>query len=103
MTREEVLALVSRGDIEEIRRLADEGALSLLSDADKSVLTRAAAGAGQAAMLRYLFEHHHLYGTDPDNEGRTLLHHAAISGDAQTVRFVTQTLGYHPLDADGRA
>lgn len=102
MTREEVLAMVSRGDIEEIRRLADEGALSLLTDADKSALTRAAAGAGQAAMLRYLFEHHHLYGTDPDSEGRTLLHHAAISGDAQTVRFATQTLGYHPLDADGR-
>ena len=100
MTPGTALAAVARGDIGEIRRLADKGALSGLTDADKSALTRAAAGAGQAAMLRYLFEHHHLYGTDPDGEGRTLLHHAAMSGDAQTVRFTVETLGYHPLDAD---
>ena len=69
--------------------------------ADKQQLTRAAARSGQAGILRWLFEHH-LYSADPDAHGRTLLHEAASSGDAETVRFAADVLGFDPLTGDDR-
>ena len=51
-------------------------------------------------MLRFLFENHHLYSADPDHRGRNLLHAAASSGDADTVRFAMDVLGFDPLSGD---
>ncbi len=66
---------------------------------DRTALVREAAQAGDAERLRYLFEHH-LYAADPDPTGRTLLHDAALSGDADTVRFAMDVLGFDPLCGD---
>lgn len=68
---------------------------------DKAELVRQAARSGDAERLRYLFEHH-LYTADPDSAGRTLLHEAALSGDADTVRFAMDVLGFDPLGGDVR-
>ncbi len=100
MLPEGVLDLVARGDLAGLERLAQSGALAGLSGDDKNALTRQAALAGQAAALRGLFERHHLYATDPDARGRTLLHCAAESGDADTVSFCMDVLGYDPLSGD---
>lgn len=100
MTLEQVLTVVRAGETAEIDRLAQDSALDFLTEEDKNTLTRAAARAGQAEMLRHVFEHHHLYGTDADQEGRTLLHLAAMSGDADTVRFAADVLCFDPMEAD---
>lgn len=100
MTMNDVLALVRRGDCAAIDRLYDEGGLNDLENEEKNLLAREAAKAGQAQMLRHLFEHHHLYGTDDDRQGRTLLHFAAQSGDAETIAFARNVLGYDALTAD---
>lgn len=99
-----LIALVEAGDPGPLDALAAAGQLEGFTDADKSVLTHAAARAGNSAMLRCLFERWHLYSTDPDPAGRTLLHDAARSGDGETVRFVLDILGFDPLsgDASGR-
>ncbi|MBR1584681.1 MAG: family 43 glycosylhydrolase [Clostridia bacterium] len=104
MDIQQAAALVAAGNIQAIDRLAAAGAWDSLTEDDKNTLTRAAARAGQAAMLRHLFEHHHMYATDPDPRGRTPLHFAAMSGDEATVRFAVDVLGFDPLtgDADGR-
>ena len=70
------------------------------SPEEKNMLSRAAALAGHAGLLRRLFENDHLYGTDPDEKGRTLLHYAAMSGDAETTRFAMDVLGFDPLEGD---
>ena len=67
---------------------------------EKNMLSRAAARAGYAGLLRRLFERDHLYGTDPDEQGRTLLHYAAMSGDEDTTRFTLDVLGFDPLEGD---
>ncbi len=99
MTKE-LVRLVKAGDITGLDALAAGGALESLPEDAKNMLTRTAARAGQAAMLRHLFEYHHLYGTDPDHQGRTVLHFAARSGDAESVRFSVDVLGFDPLTGD---
>lgn len=100
MTLTQVLAVIRSGDTAAIDLLAATGELAFLTNDDKCELTRAAARAGQAAMLRHVFEHHHLNGTDEDERGRTILHFAAMSGDADTVAFAANVLGYDPMTAD---
>ena len=100
MSLEKLRDLVSSGDIAGVDALAENGALEPASADEKNRLTRTAARAGRSAMLRHLFEHHHLYGTDPDEQGRTPLHFAAMSGDRETVRFAMDVLGFDPMTAD---
>ena len=104
MNLEKVLELVRSGDTAGVDALAQTGALESVTAEEKHLLTRAAALAGQSAMLRHLFEYHHLYNADPDDQGRTILHFAARSGDAETVRFAMDVLGFDPMtgDADGK-
>ena len=80
-----LLDLVKKGDVAGLDALTARENLETISDAGKNELTRAAAKAGQARMLRHLFEAHHLFAADPDEEGRTLLHEAAGSGNAETA------------------
>ena len=100
MITEHVLKAIRTGDCSTIDRLAENGVFDEISVEDKSLLVRTAAEAGQSAMLRFLFEYHHLYSTEPDAHGRTLLHSAALSGDADTVRFAVEVLGLDPLCGD---
>lgn len=100
MNLTQVLTVVQSGDIAAIDRLAAAGELTSLTNEDKCELTRAAAQAGHAKMLRHVFENHHLHSTDEDDRGRTILHFAAMSGDAETVAFAANVLGYDPMTAD---
>ena len=100
MMTEQVLASVRAGDTGTIGRLAEQGFFDEFTAEEKGLLVRTAAEAGQSTMLRYLFEYHHLYSTEPDSRGRTLLHAAAFSGDADTVRFAADVLGLDPLGGD---
>lgn len=103
MNLQSVLTLIGSGDPTALEQLAD-GAAPDPDDVraeDKQALSRAAARAGQAGILRWLFEHH-LYSVDPDAHGRTLLHEAASSGDADTVCFALDVLGFDPLAGDDR-
>ena len=102
MIPEQVLDAVRSGDCRAVGSLAEGGCLEGISAEDKALLVRSAAEAGQGAMLRFLFENRHLYSADPDPEGRTLLHAAASSGDADTVLFAMDVLGFDPLGGDLR-
>ena len=100
MIQDSILELIRSGNCSAVGQLAGNGLFDSVTSEEKSLLVRTAAHAGQASMLRFLFENHHLYSTDPDFRGRTLLHEAACSGDAETVRFAMDTLGFDPLSGD---
>ncbi|MBQ3705236.1 MAG: family 43 glycosylhydrolase [Clostridia bacterium] len=102
MNPEELLNLVQSGDLTGLDALAECNGLESVPPDVKNLLTRTAARAGQSAVLRHLFEHLHLYGTDPDGQGRTVLHFAAMSGDRETLRFALDVLGFDPLAGDAR-
>ena len=101
MSVQQALAFMERGDLPAFFRAAAALPAESLSPEEKAELTRAAARLGQAKALRYLFEHH-LYSADADDQGRTLLHEAARSGDAETARFAMDVLGFDPLCGDCR-
>ena len=100
MELQKIISIVTQGDLEGLAALTAAGETEGFSPEEKCEITRAAARAGQAAVLRALFERFHLYGVEEDAEGRTLLHYAARSGDAATVFFCLSTLGYDPLAGD---
>lgn len=100
MNMEKALSLIAAGDCRAVDRLAGQGTFSGISAEEKRLLVSCAARNGQAGMLRFLFENHHLYSAEPDSTGRTLLHGAAQSGDADTVRFAMDVLGFDPLQGD---
>jgi len=96
-----ILSFIKRGDLPAFFQSAAALEAESVSPEEKETLVRAAARAGQAEILRYLFEHH-LYTADLDAEGRTLLHEAALSGNAETARFAMDVLGFDPLCGDCR-
>ncbi len=100
MITRQILSLVSSGSCGEIGRLAEQGVFEDITQEEKRLLVFTAAQSGQAEMLRFLFEAHHLYTPDPDTQGRNLLHCAALSGNAQTVSFALDVLGFDPLQGD---
>ena len=102
MIFQEALRLAEAGDTAGLDALAASGKLEGIPGDEKNILTRTAARAGQAGVLRHLFERHHLYATDPDGQGRTVLHFAAMSGDAETVRFARDVLGFDPMAGDAQ-
>ena len=69
---------------------------------ERRQMTRLAARSGQAGILRDLFERYHLYETEPDELGRTLLHDAAASGDPAAIAFAMDVAGFDPLQGDAR-
>lgn len=97
---DQILALVSAGRCDAVNDLAEQGVFGGVTPEEKRLLVFTAAGSGQAEMLRFLFETHHLYSPEPDEQGRTLLHYAAQSGNAQTVSFALDVLGFDPLGGD---
>ena len=100
MIPEHASEAVRSGNCDFINRMAEDGVFDDITAEDKSLLVRTAAEAGQSTMLRFLFENHHLYSADPDLQGRSLLHAAASSGDADTVLFAIDVLGLDPLAGD---
>ncbi len=100
MIPEHALEAVRSGCCDLIDRMAENGVFENITVEGKSLLVRTAAETGQSIMLRFLFENHHLYSADPDHRGRNLLHAAASSGDADTVRFAMDVLGFDPLSGD---
>ncbi len=100
MSVTQALKAVRSGNCDLINRMAENGAFDNITAEDKSLLVKTAAEAGQSAMLRFLFESHHLYSADSDLQGRNLLHAAASSGDTDTVLFAMDVLGLDPLGGD---
>ena len=100
MITDQILTAVRTGNCGMIDRLAKDGVFDEISAEDKCLLIRNASESGQSAMLRFLFEYHHLYSMEPDAQGRTLLHYAASSGDADMVLFAMDVLGLDPLGGD---
>lgn len=96
----QALAAIRIGNCGAIGQMAENGDFDAMTAEEKALLVRSAAEAGQSAMLRFLFECHHLYSMEPDVQGRTLLHAAASSGDEETVRFAMEVLGLDPLAGD---
>ena len=97
-----VRGLIERDDREGMLRLILEGKTGPVPEDEKAEWARWAAARGRAAMLRLLCENCHGMGFKPDDAGRTLLHFAAQSGDAQTMRFAVQVLGYDAAEGDRR-
>ena len=61
-----------------------------------------AAQHGKAEMLRLLVERCHGMPLRKDEQGRTLLHAAAASGDRDTMAFVIRVLGMDPMAGDNQ-
>ena len=97
-----LLALIRSGDAAAVDALAKAGSLEGFPEETKQLITRETARSGRCPMLRGLFERWHLYSAEPDETGRTPLHFAAMSGDADTVRFAMDVLGFDPLAGDAR-
>ena len=99
---DQVYTLAVTGAMDALEALALRGGLDGFSPEQKQKITLDTARAGQAGVLRALFQSWHLYSADPDDQGRSVLHHAADSGDEEAVRFAMDVLGFDPLAADCR-
>ena len=97
-----VRGLIDRDDRETLAAWLLEGKLSSVPGDEKALWARQAAREGKADMLRLLCEGCHGLGFEPDEQGRTLLHEAALSGDAETMRFAVQVLGFDAARGDRR-
>ena len=97
---EDVRTWIARDDRETMRRWLLEGKAAAISETEKAEWARMAAVQGKADMLRLLCERCHGMSYAPDLQGRTLLHFAAQSGDAETMRYVSETLGYDATEGD---
>ena len=100
MEKEKLIALVRAGDRNGLARAFEQGALENLGETVRGELCRTAARFGQARILRDFFTLYHLYFTDPDPQGRTLLHDAASSGDPETIAFTMDVAGFDPTEGD---
>ena len=87
---------------EALRSWLEEGHAMALSKPEKGEWARAAALRGRADVLRTLAEACHGLSLEPDSDGRTLLHHAAASGDPETMRFACRVLGFSARTGDRR-
>lgn len=97
---EAVCELIARDDRETLRRWMLEGKTAVVSEAEKAEWARLAAAQGKAGMLRLLCERCHGMSFAPDAQGRTLLHYAAQSGDAESMRYAVETLGFDAAQGD---
>lgn len=98
---DQLAALVREGNLSALEQMLREGELADLPAEDKGALPRLAARTGNAALLRLLCECSHAVAiADTDEQGRDVLHYAAMSGDAQTVAYCVDRLGFDPLRGD---
>ncbi|MBR1686146.1 MAG: family 43 glycosylhydrolase [Clostridia bacterium] len=97
---ETVRELIEAGNAEELKDYLLAGKATSAKEEEKATWVRLAAGLGKADILRLLCEGCHGVGFHPDSEGRTLMHFAAQSGDAETMRYTLQTLGFAPDEGD---
>ena len=100
MKLQEALQAIETGNRKELQQLFRAGELEDATENDRLEMTRLAAGEGQADILRDLFEQYHLYSTETDSAGRTLLHDAAASGDPDTIAFAVNVTGFDPMEGD---
>ena len=98
--RKELQALVECGTADEVYRLVRGGSLSDLAPDEKSMLPCFAAQMGRLDLLRVFCEQSHVIAQEPDEQGRTLLHYAAMSGKTDLIAYVVEKLGYDPLEGD---
>lgn len=100
--KQAVLDLIRRGEEATLAQWLREGRVADVPEVETAEFGRLAARLGRCGMLRLLCEACHGMSFAPTQEGRTLLHEAAVSGDADTIRFAVQVLGYDPLQGDDR-
>ena len=91
---------IETGDAGALLAWLKAGGAMAVPKAEKGEWAREAARRGRAEVLRALAEGCHGISLAPDGDGRTLLHHAAASGDAETMRFACRVMGYSPLTGD---
>ncbi len=97
-----LLKIVQDGDTQALWQLLRTGALMNLSQEDRAELPRRIAAEGNVEMLRLHASQSHAIAWEPDEKGRDVLHYAALSGDAKTVAFAVNVLGFDPLRGDRR-
>ena len=98
--REELVALLHMETADELRRQVRDGNLSNLAPDEKGAFPREAARLGRLDMLRALCEQSHVIALECDGDGRDVLHHAALSGNAELAAYVVDVLGFDPLRGD---
>lgn len=99
MKPDSLCRLIRDGHLTALLQLEKDGRTEGFSAEEKRSFVAEAARSGQARILRALFEHH-LYSADPDEDGNTVLHDAAFSGDAETVSFALDVLAFDPLQGN---
>lgn len=97
-----VLELIRRGDERTLDEWLRDGRIAAVPESETAEFGRLAARLGRCGMLRRLCEACHGMSFAPAEDGRTLLHEAALSGSAETIRFAAEVLGYDPLQGDDR-
>ena len=99
---EQVLDAIRRGDGETLAQWLRDGTIASVPEPETARFSRLAARLGRCGLLRMLCAGCHGMNFAPDGDGRTLLHYAALSGDAETIRFTVRVLGCDPLQGDDR-
>jgi len=100
VVRKELMELLHQKDPSELYRQIRDGRLSDLLPEEKNTLPREAARLGRLDMLRTLCEQSHVIALASDEQGRDLLHYAAMSGNAELTAYVVDMLGYDPMRGD---
>ena len=97
-----VRAWIDGNEADALRVWLTAGNASALPEAEKAEWARYAAAKGRASALQALAECCHGLDLSPDEEGRTLLHAAAQSGNAETMAFALRILGFSAAEGDKR-
>ena len=92
--------MLMQEDASAMRQLVRDGELSCLPDELKMFLPNEAARLGRADMLRVLCEQSHVISLEADEQGRDVMHFAAMSGDLETIIYTVDKLGFDPLRGD---
>ena len=100
MEKEKLIALTRAGNRAELARAFKRGELENLGETVRRELCSTAARYGQAGVLKDFFTLYHLHCTEPDAQGRTLLHDAVSSGDPATIAFAMDVIGLDPMEGD---
>lgn len=95
-----LVEMIEREDIHMLERLLRSGELMSLSNTDRALMPRMIARTGNCEMLQLLSCRSHAIAWEPDEEGRDVLHYAALSGKAEITAYAVEKLGFDPLRGD---
>ena len=96
-----ILDAIVREDISEVKRILEEEP-SLIDEKDEHGVLAALLGAktGNLALIRYIVEYSRASMNITDDDHKTMLHYAAMSGNVASCKYLVEKVGLSPLEGD---